>query len=140
MMQPNFNPNMPKVQPGFEQVKVLYEKRKEDYIKNKIEVQDNKEIMKEVINEIFDKEINPEIVKTDVRVDKFNAFENNDNEDEQRSNRILEGFVKDAFEKSIPYAIMSSRKTSNAFIVDRFHDILVDKFYDELLKQNKIKK
>ncbi len=129
----NFN------QPGFEQVKVLYTDKKNDYQKNHIETKNDKEIMKETINDIFEKEINKmPMIDKNVNVQSFSVFANDDDDDEKRTNKMLESLVRIAFEKGIGFAIQLSRKTSNAYLIDRLHDILVDKFYEELIKQNKI--
>ena len=48
-------------------------------------------------------------------------------------------FVDIAFEKDIPTAVHVVRKTGNAHVLDEFHDVLVDKFYEELVKRGKLK-
>jgi hypothetical protein len=134
---PNINFN----QPGFEQVKVLYTDKKTSYEKNHIETKNDKEIMKEAINDIFEKEINKvPLMDKGVNVNSFSVFANDDDDDEKRTNMSLESLVRIAFEKGIGQAILLSRKTGNAYLMDRLHDILVDKFYEELIKQNKITK
>lgn len=131
----NFN------QPGFEQVKVLYEDKKTNYEKNHIETKNDKEIMKEAINDIFDKEINKmPLINKNVSVKGYSVFASDDDDDEKRTNKTLEELVKIAFEKGIAIAIKLSRQSDNAYLIDRLHDILLDKFYEELLKQNKITK
>lgn len=51
----------------------------------------------------------------------------------------VKGFVGVAFEKDIPTAVKLLRKSGNAHLLDAFHDVLVDKFYDELVRSGKIK-
>jgi len=139
MINSKFSPD---IKAGFEQVKTRYESKKKDYKKNHIEVKNDKEILKDVINEIFDKEINNNQITNDTNVKTFSVFSDDDTDntrDEQKVNKKLEELVRIAFEKGITNAIVLSCKTSNAFLIDRLHDILIDRFYDELLKQNKIK-
>jgi len=139
MLNQSINPNKAFNQPGFEQVKVLYDEKKTSYEKNHIEAKNDKEIFKEAINDIFEKEINKmPIADKNVQVQSFSVFANDDDDDEKRTNKVLEALVKIAFEKGIALAIQMSRKTSNAYLIDRLHDILLDRFYEELLKQNKI--
>ena len=141
MLNPASGPSMNFNQPGFEQVKVLYTNKKDSYEKNHIETKNDKEIMKETINDIFEKEINKApLMDKNVNAQSFTVFANDYDDDEKRTNKILESLVKVAFEKGISIAIELSRKTSNAYLIDRLHDILVDRFYEELLKQNKITK
>jgi len=139
MLNQSINPNKAFNQPGFEQVKVLYDEKKTSYEKNHIEAKNDKEIFKEAINDIFEKEINKmPVADKNVQVQSFSVFANDDDDDEKRTNKVLEALVKIAFEKGIALAIQMSRKTSNAYLIDRLHDILLDRFYEELLKQNKI--
>jgi hypothetical protein len=141
MIQPNLNQNRNFNQPGLEQVRVLYKNKKEDYTKSHIEVKNDKEIIKDVINDIFDKEINKrQIADINVKVKSFTVFSGDDDDDEKRTNTTLEELVKIAFDKNVAASITLSCKTSNAYLIDRLHDILIDKFYDELIKQDKIKK
>jgi len=139
MLNQTINPNKSFNQPGFEQVKVLYDEKKSSYEKNHIETKNDKEIFKEAINDIFEKEINKmPLVNKNIQIKSFSVFANDDDDDEKRTNKTLEALVKVAFEKGISFAIQLSRKTSNAYLIDRLHDILLDRFYEELIKQNKI--
>jgi hypothetical protein len=52
--------------------------------------------------------------------------------------RVIKPFVDLAFEKNIPTAVHVVRKTGNAHLLDAFHDILVDRFYAELIKRGKL--
>ncbi len=127
---------------GLEQVKVLYEAKKNDYQQHHIETKEDKEIVKEVINDIFDREINKKpIANINTKVKSFSVFNDDDNDDDdKRMNTTMEELVKVAFDKGIVNAINLSFKTSNAFLIDRLHDLLVDKFYEELTKRKIIKK
>jgi len=141
MINPSFNQDANFNKSGFEQVKVLYDNKKENYNRNHIEVKDDKEIVRDVINDIFDKEIHKkDIAGMNVKTKSFTVFSDDDDDDEKRSNKALEDLVKIAFEKNITSAITMSFKTSNAYLIDRLHDVLIDRFYDELMKHNKIKK
>lgn len=51
----------------------------------------------------------------------------------------VERFVRLAFEKNIPEAVKAVRDSHNAHLLDALHDVLVDKFYKELVKRGKIK-
>lgn len=44
-----------------------------------------------------------------------------------------------AFEKGLNHAIKVAKNLNDAFILDEFHDQLVDKFYKELLAKGKLK-
>ncbi|MBI1974945.1 MAG: hypothetical protein HYS57_01135 [Parcubacteria group bacterium] len=51
----------------------------------------------------------------------------------------LQDFVAVAFEKGIPDAVKLVRRTGNAHLLDALHDLLVDRFFEELVKRGKIK-
>jgi hypothetical protein len=51
----------------------------------------------------------------------------------------VEQYVEIAFSKGIPQAIKAVLKTGNAHLIDAFHEVLVDRFYEELVKSGKIK-
>ncbi|HRZ29384.1 MAG TPA: hypothetical protein P5052_01160 [Candidatus Paceibacterota bacterium] len=139
---PHFEKNIQSNRVGLEQVKVLYETKKDNYKQHHIETKGDKEIIKDVINEIFDKEINQVVAKPDINVNKFSVFGANDNDDDnnQDANRTLEELVKKAFDNGVANAINFSFKTSNAYLIDKLHDLLVDKFYEALVNQKIIKK
>lgn len=54
-------------------------------------------------------------------------------------NQQLQILVNIAFEKGISRAIKVARNLNNAFILDEFHDTLVDRLYNELKSRKKIK-
>jgi hypothetical protein len=51
----------------------------------------------------------------------------------------VEHYVEIAFSQGIPQAVKAVLKSGNAHLIDAFHDVLVDRFYDELVKSGKIK-
>lgn len=51
----------------------------------------------------------------------------------------VEQFVTLAFSRDIPFAVKSALKSGNAYLIDAFHDTLVDRFYEELVKSGKLK-
>lgn len=53
--------------------------------------------------------------------------------------RHLTLLVNLALTKSVYFAIKAARKLGNAYLLDRFHDILVNEMYEELVKNKKIK-
>lgn len=140
MIEPNLNKGIDFNNSGFEQVKDLYQKRKDDYKRNNIENVSNKEVVKEVVDGIFEEELNKKpIVETNVNSNEFSVFNSNNDDEKRRSKSVLDNLVEIAFKKNINSAIDMSFKTSNAYLIDRFHDIIVDKFYEELVKEKKLK-
>lgn len=137
-----FEKNLQFNQAGLEQIKTLYQEKQENYKQNNIETKEgDKEVVRDVINDLFDKAINKKSVP-DIMEDskKFSVFNDNQNEDEIASSQKIEEFVKLAFDKGIAYAINLSFKTSNAYTMDRLHDVLVDMAYEALIDQKIIKK
>jgi len=115
--------------------KMLSEKKKE-LTKNEESEKHNKELIKEVIRKKI--EI-PKIQKTTpltnqkIIVKKVKELKK---EKEERQIKLLTSL---AFEKGIIHATEVAKKLDNAFILDEFHDALVDKFYNYLVEQGKLK-
>jgi hypothetical protein len=51
----------------------------------------------------------------------------------------VEEFVAMAFSQSIPVAVKAVMKSGNAHLIDALHDVLVDRFYEELVRLGKLK-
>lgn len=50
----------------------------------------------------------------------------------------LQELVDVAFNHGIASAIKTAQKMNNPYILDAFHDLLVDKLYDELVKRHRL--
>lgn len=50
----------------------------------------------------------------------------------------VEAFVSLAFDQDIPTAVKAVAKSGNAHLIDAFHDVLVDRFYEEMVRRGKI--
>jgi len=44
-----------------------------------------------------------------------------------------------AFEKGIPHAVEVAKRLENPFLLDEFHDALVDELYNKLIEEGKLK-
>ena len=51
----------------------------------------------------------------------------------------LQELVNSAFEDGLTSAIEKAMKMNDPYLLDSFHDLLVDRLYDELIKRNKLK-
>lgn len=69
----------------------------------------------------------PEEIKADA--EKFRGAE---------KSQQLQGLVNLAFEKGAAYATEVVKKLDNPYLLDEFHDVLVDKFREELVKRGKL--
>ena len=56
-------------------------------------------------------------------------------ENQEKQLDILVGI---AMTQSIPESVSLAQATDNPYILDELHDVLVDKFYSELVKRGKI--
>ena len=52
---------------------------------------------------------------------------------------MLQHLVDVAFHEGVLVAIEEARKLNEPFLLDAFHDLLVDKLHDELVARDKIK-
>ena len=53
--------------------------------------------------------------------------------------RQLKMLVDIAFSKGLDQAVEAARATNNAYLIDEFHDLLVDKLRQELIEKGKLK-
>ena len=60
-------------------------------------------------------------------------------EEKKREQDMLQHLVDVAFHEGVLVAIKEARKLNEPFLLDAFHDLLVDKLRDELVARNKIK-
>jgi hypothetical protein len=58
-------------------------------------------------------------------------------DDEEAQGKVDE-LVAIALKDNIPKAVTTALKTGNAFLIDKLHDTLVDKYYQELKRQKVI--
>lgn len=56
--------------------------------------------------------------------------------DEDRQLKIL---VDLAFEQGLDKAVEAARATENSYLIDKFHDTLVDELYQKLMEKGKLK-
>lgn len=56
-----------------------------------------------------------------------------------RQQEILQHLVNVAFEHGLVKAINEARIMKDPYILDAFHDLLVDKLYQELINRDKLK-
>ncbi|MEK7453241.1 MAG: hypothetical protein AAB614_03330 [Patescibacteria group bacterium] len=52
---------------------------------------------------------------------------------------ILQGLVNIAFNDGLAIAISNAQKMNDPYVLDAFHDLLIDKLYEELIKRGKLK-
>lgn len=53
--------------------------------------------------------------------------------------RQIELLIQMAFDKSVIEAVEVAKKLNNSYLLDEFHDALMDKLYDTLVEQGKLK-
>ena len=51
----------------------------------------------------------------------------------------IKTLIKLTFEKNLAYAVKVARNFDNPYILDEFHDTLIDEYYKELVKKRKLK-
>ena len=59
--------------------------------------------------------------------------------DNSQTEEILQDLVNIAFSSGIESAVAKARKMNDPYILDAFHDLLVDRLYKELVKRGKLK-
>ena len=111
--------------------------KKEQLTREGMAVPEDKELIRETIEEKIEeslKNYSPSIVTaptpiitTSVSVD----------EDEQEAQNKVKELAKIALNDNISKAVTMALKTGNAYLIDKLHDTLVDKYY-QILKNQKV--
>ncbi len=122
--------------------------KKEQMAREKIEIPEEKELVKETIKEKMDKSLEDflpdmDFPKSEEKKTPFPAelyAENTIAEKDiiEEAQIKLSELVTMAFEENIPQAVKTALKTGNAFLIDKLRDTLADKYYQELKEKNLI--
>ena len=56
---------------------------------------------------------------------------------EAEQQRIIEQLIDLALRQGVDKAVQEANSTNNPYLLDRFHDVLVDKFYSEIKAQQR---
>lgn len=117
--------------------KKLAEKKKELREKEGIEKHE-KEIIKEIIREKIEQPETfgpkPSTAPLPQVVKKAKEIE------EEPKERQIQLLVDLAFEKGVSHAIDVARSLNSPYLLDEFHDTLVDELYNKLVEQGKLEK
>jgi len=112
----------------------LTEKRKE--LERKVEKEPAKEEVElkkvEELEEVFPS-VAPSVTPTQQQIQE--QVKQIKNLDRQNQVNVLCNL---AFQKNLNFAIEVARSLDNAYVLDEFHDTLVDKLYQELIKKGKL--
>jgi hypothetical protein len=92
-----------------------------------------KEILKQALSERIDKVQPTSSAQQQVAVQKVQQIRA---ESKERQIQLLTDL---AFEKGIPHAIEVAKRLENPFLLDEFHDALVDELYNKLIEEGKLK-
>ena len=91
-----------------------------------------KEILKDVVSEKI-QTIQPSQVNQQV-AQKIQELQ------EQPKERQIQILTEMAFEKGIVYAVEIAKNLDNPYLLDEFHDVLVDQLYNKLVEEGKLEK
>jgi len=116
----------------------LAEKKRE--LEEKREVKHEKEILKEVLKEKIEKPVPPKatpITPSAVQKVVIKKAKQIKNQQKERQIKLLTDL---AFEKGVIHATEVAKKLEDPYILDEFHDTLVDELYSYLVEQGKLKR
>lgn len=125
-----------------------FSKRELPEIKN---IQERIERLKEVLEQEESPETKKEIIKREIKayleeIQKIPSFAPPlESRDEVREisqfppSQQVGALISLVFEKGLKKAISIARQLNNPAILDEFHDILVDRYYEQLLKKGVLK-
>jgi len=120
-------------------IKNRFLEKKQVLSREGLEVPSNKELLEEIVKERMEKGLEtlpPQIERQPHRLPHSPSPPPSSGEErleeEARNEEIVKALASIALEKSIPQAVLTARKTGSDFLLDRLHDVLVDKYYQEL--------
>lgn len=91
-----------------------------------------KEILKDVVSEKI-QTIRPSQVNQQV-AQKIQELQ------EQSKERQIQILTEMAFEKGVVYAVEIAKNLDNPYLLDEFHDVLVDQLYNKLVEEGKLER
>lgn len=92
-----------------------------------------KEILREVVSEHIRKARSPSAGQQKVVVKKAQQIKT------QPKERQIQLLTELAFEKGISHAIEVAKRLDSPYLLDEFHDFLVDELYNKLIETGKLK-
>lgn len=104
-----------------------------EFKEKEITSEKQKEILREAVSERIQKTQPVSPAQQQVVVQKAQQIKA---ESKERQIQLLTDL---AFEKGIPHAIDVAKRLENAYLLDEFHDALVDELYNKLIEEGKLK-
>lgn len=117
--------------------KRLAEKKREVMEKKGVEKHE-KEIIKEILREKIEQPVTPKTKPT--AVPSSQVIKKAKKIGEEPKERQIQLLVNLAFEKGIFQAVEVVKQLDSPYLLDEFHDTLVDELYNKLVEQRKLKK
>ena len=113
--------------------------KKEQMTKEGLTVPEDKELIRETIEERIEESLKnyPPAVEIQKSVPPAIPSVSVASDDKEAQQKVDE-LVAIALKENIPKAVITALKTGNAFLIDKLHDTLVDKYYQQLKSQNLI--
>jgi hypothetical protein len=107
--------------------------RQQESAEKELSAEKQKEILREIVSEhINTSQPVPQPQQQSI-IQKAQTLQN---EPKERQIALL---IQLAFEKSVFEAVNVARKLDNPYLLDEFHDALVDKLYNQLVEKGKLK-
>lgn len=114
--------------------------KKEQMVREGLTVPEDRELIKEAIEERIEeslKEYTPSTAKEQDAATPAAPAPAVSGDDIGAQQKIDE-LITIALDESIPKAVSAALKTGNAFLIDKLHDTLIDKYYQQLKDQKVI--
>ncbi|MFA5392152.1 MAG: hypothetical protein WC306_00445 [Candidatus Paceibacterota bacterium] len=113
--------------------------KKEQIAREGLTASEDKELIRETIGERMEESFKnyPPAVEVQKLTPSATLPVSITQDDEEVQGKIDE-LVVIALKDNIPKAVTTALKTGNAFLIDKLHDTLVDKYYQELKRQKVI--
>jgi hypothetical protein len=114
-------------------VEELYKKFEKRRIEKEPSPEKQKEIIKQAVSKRIQKVQPVPPVQQKVIVQKAQQIKT------QPKEKQIQLLTELAFEKGIPHALEVVRRLDNPYLLDEFHDALVDELYNKLIEEGKLK-
>lgn len=104
-----------------------------DFREKEITKEEERDLLKEAMSEYLEKAQPPTPAQQKVVIQKVQQIKT---EPKERQIQLLTDL---AFEKGIPHAIEVAKRLESPFLLDEFHDALIDELYNKLIEEGKLK-
>lgn len=131
------NPEKPNIHQEIEGLEEKVLEKRKVILKEKSDIKD-RDIIKEALKEKLEELKRPKEEKPVISSPAVHVVKNAQKIKDEKREKQIKLLVDLAFEKGIVHATEVAKKLNDPYLLDEFHDALVDEFYSYLVEQGKL--